>query len=496
MTVSVAAAAAAGDGFLYDQVVRHMLDLVEKGTLKPGDRAPSLRGLSRQLRVSISTVNQAYAALQELGVLRVRPQSGYFVDGQVGRQRHSRVPRKTTVSRQPRKVRFGELFEEIFSVARDPEVVPLGAAVPGIELMPVKGLLRATQRTAAREPERCMEYCFPPGDVSLRHEIARRYVALGLSVDPENIIITSGCSEALALSLQTVTRRGDIVAVESPTYFSVLRLIERMGLLAVEIDSDPETGLCLDALESAIETMDIKAVVAVLNFSNPVGSLMPDAHKERLVGMLGQADIPLIEDDIYGDLHFEGQRPAIGKCYDRKGTVLTCSSFSKSIAPGYRIGWVIADRYRDDVLEWKQATSSAMCSLPQIAMADYLRSGEYDRHLVRLRRAYRLQVDKMRFMLAQHFPGGTRITDPQGGFVLWVEMPRGVDALELLNRALAEKISLTPGMMFSATRKFRNFVRINCGHPWEPRIELAVVRLGELVAEMLAENGRGLSGES
>ena len=485
MTVS---ARVSGDGYLYDRVTRHILDLVEKGVLKPGDRAPSLRGLSKQLKVSISTVSQAYSALQELGVLRVRPQSGYFVDGQVSRQQGSRVPRKTAVSRQPRRVRFGELYDEIFSVANDPQVVPLGAAVPSVELMPVKGLLRATQRAAARQPEQAVSYFFPPGNLDLRHEIARRYVDLGLSVDPDNIIITSGCSEALSLSLQTVTRRGDIVAVESPTYFSVLRLIERMGLLAVEIDSDPETGLCLDALESAIETMNIKAVVAVLNFSNPVGSLMPDANKEQLVGMLEQADIPLIEDDIHGDLHFGDQRPAIGKCFDREGTVLTCSSFSKTIAPGYRIGWVIADRYRNDVLELKHATSSAMCSLPQMAMADYLRSGEYDRHLVRLRSAYRMQVDKMRFMLAQQFPPGTRITEPQGGFVLWVEMPRGIDALELLNRALLEKISLTPGMMFSATRKFRNFIRINCGYPWDERIEAAVIRLGELVAGMLDEH--------
>jgi DNA-binding transcriptional MocR family regulator len=334
-----------------------------------------------------------------------------------------------------------------------------------------------------------MSYCFPPGDEELRHEIARRYMDLGLSVDPASVVITSGCSEALALSLQTVTRRGDIVAVESPTYFSVLRLIERMGLLAVEIDSDPETGLCLDALEAAIETMEIKAVVAVLNFSNPLGSVMPDAGKRRLVAMLEQANIALIEDDIYGDLHFGEQRPAIAKSFDQKGLVLTCSSFSKTIAPGYRIGWVIADRYRDDLIEWKQATSSAMCSLPQIAMADYLRSGAYERHLVRLRSAYRSQVEKMRFMLARTLPAGTRITNPQGGFVLWVELPRGIDALELVNRALQEKISLTPGMMFSATRKFRNFVRINCGHPWDAQIEKAVEQLGELVRQMMAENG-------
>ena len=483
MTVS---ATASSDGFLYDRVSQHLLELVEAGTLKPGDRAPSLRGLSRQLNVSISTVSQAYNRLQDMGVLRVKPQSGYYVDGSIAATSAQAVQRRTSVSRQPRKVRFGELFEEIFSVANDPSVVPFGAAVPAVELMPVKGMVRATQRALTRRPEQAVNYCFPPGDVELRREIARRYVPLGVAVDPDNVIITSGCSEALALSLQTVTRRGDIVAVESPTYFSVLRLIERMGLLAVEIDSDPQTGICLDALQTAIDTMEIKAVVGVLNFSNPLGSVMPDSHKERLVAMLEQAGIPLIEDDIYGDLHFGEQRPAIAKRYERKGQVLTCASFSKTVAPGYRIGWVIADRYRDELIEWKQATSSAMCSLPQAAMAEYLRSGEYERHLVRLRNAYRSQVEKMRFMLGRVMPPTTRITNPQGGFVLWLELPRGVDAIELMHRALQEHISLTPGMLFSATRKFRNFIRINCGHPWSSRIEDAVERLGVLTHELLS----------
>ena len=473
------------DGFLYDRVSQHLLDLVRNGTLKPGDRAPSLRGLSRLLKVSISTVTQAYQQLQDMGVLRVKPQSGYFIDGSMVAAGASQLPRRVSVSRQPRKVRFGDLFEEIFNLANDPQVVPLGAAVPAVELLPVKGLVRATQRALSRGPEKAVDYCFPPGDADLRHEIARRYMTLGVAVDPKDVIVTSGCSEALALSLQTVTRRGDIVAVESPTYFSVLRLIERMGLRAVEIDSDPDTGMCLDALQTAIDTMEIKAVVAVLNFSNPLGSLMPDANKQRLVAMLEQAGIPLIEDDIYGDLHFGEQRPATARHYQRTGQVLTCSSLSKTVAPGYRIGWVIADRYRDDIIEWKQATSSAMCSLPQAAMAEYLRSGEYERHLVRLRNAYRLQVETMRFMLGRVLPAGTRISNPQGGFVLWVELPRGVDAIELLQRAFSEKISLTPGMLFSATRKFRNFIRINCGHPWDARIEHAVERIGGLVRELL-----------
>ncbi|MCB1924931.1 MAG: aminotransferase class I/II-fold pyridoxal phosphate-dependent enzyme, partial [Gammaproteobacteria bacterium] len=215
MTVS---ATASSDGFLYDRVSQHLLELVAAGTLKPGDRAPSLRGLSRQLNVSISTVSQAYNRLQDMGVLRVKPQSGYYVDGSIAATSAQAVQRRTSVSRQPRKVRFGELFEEIFSVANDPSVVPFGAAVPAVELMPVKGMVRATQRALTRRPEQAVNYCFPPGDVELRREIARRYVPLGVAVDPDNVIITSGCSEALALSLQTVTRRGDIVAVESPTY--------------------------------------------------------------------------------------------------------------------------------------------------------------------------------------------------------------------------------------------------------------------------------------
>ena len=260
-----------------------------------------------------------------------------------------------------------------------------------------------------------------------------------------------------------------------------------MGLLAVEIDTDPETGMCLDALQTVIDTMDIKAVVGVLNFSNPLGSLMPETNKQRLVAMLEDAGIPLIEDDVYGDLHFGDERPKIAKHYERAGQVLTCSSFSKTVAPGYRIGWVIADpRFRDDLIEWKQATSSAACSLSQAAMAEYLRSGEYDRHIGRLRAAYRLQVEQMRFALGRTLPEGTRISRPQGGFVLWVELPRGVDALELFRCALSDNISLTPGMMFSATRKFRNLVRVSCGHPWDDQIALAVERIGELVGQQMS----------
>jgi DNA-binding transcriptional MocR family regulator len=477
--MSIALAEKTSEKYLYDQVSNHILELIDSGVLKPGDRVPSLRKLSQQLKVSITTVSQGYSLLAERGLLASRPQSGFYVNPTV---RQTDLPKKTSTCCRPRKVRFGELFEEVFTVANDPDVVPLGAAVPAIELLPVKGLQRATNRVLARHADACMDYCFPPGHLRLREEIARRYVEIGLAVDPGDVIVTTGATEALALSLQTVAQRGDIVAVESPMYFSVLRLIEKLGMLAVELDTDPETGICLDALESALETMDIKAVVTVPNFSNPIGSLMPEDHKRRMVEILEAARVPLIEDDIYGELYFDDARPRVAKCYERNGGVFSCSSFSKTLAPGYRIGWVVADqRHHHRILEWKQASTSASSSLAQYAIAEYLASGEYERHMQRLRNAYRTQTEQMRFMLAQHLPRGTRISHPRGGFVLWVEMPRGNDCIEVFNRALEQGISLLPGILFSAARRYKNFIRISCGHPWSETLERAVMQLAGMI---------------
>ncbi len=468
--------------YKYDQVSRYIMDLIDQGTLKPGDRAPSLRKLSKSLKVSIATVNQAYLTLEEKGVLKARPQSGFYVHADLNRE--IATPKPIISTCQPRKVRFGELFEEIFAISNDPHIAPFAAARPSMELMPAKALMRETRSVIARHALESMDYCFPPGHDKLRQQIALRYTDLGLNVPPEEIIITNGATEGLSLALQTVAKRGDIIAVESPTYFSVLRLIEKMGMLALEIDSDPQTGISLDALEFALDTMDITAMLLVPNFNNPAGSLMPSAHKREVVRLLGERGIPLIEDDVYGDLYFGDERPDICKCYDEQGLVLSSSSFSKTLAPGFRMGWVTGGRFHDRLLEWKQATSSASPSLQQLAVAEFLRSGQYDRHLARLRKAFRAQVEKARFMIARLFPEGTRISDPQGGFVLWIELPRGTNCFELYNEALQQGIGITPGMLFSATRKFRNYIRINCGFPWSEENERALEKLAEIAKRL------------
>jgi DNA-binding transcriptional MocR family regulator len=381
-------------------------------------------------------------------------------------------------------VRFGQLFEEIFTISNDPRVTPFAAARPSMELMPDKALMRETRNVISRHPRACMDYCFPPGEPRLRQQIALRYSEMGLSIGADEIIITNGATEALSLALHAVARRGDVIAVESPTYFSVLRLIEKLGMLALEIDTDPQDGINFDSLEFALDTMDVTAMLVVPNFNNPSGSLMPSANKQRLVEMLQERNIPLIEDDVYGDLYFGSERPDICKHFDRNDNVLSASSFSKTLAPGFRMGWVVGGRHQERLLEWKQATSSGSPSLQQLALTEFLRSGQYDRHLERLRKAVKDQVEKARFMIARAFPEGTRISNPQGGFVLWIELPRGINCFDVYTRALEERIGITPGMLFSATRKFRNYIRINCGYPWSEDNEAALHKLGELIHAM------------
>jgi DNA-binding transcriptional MocR family regulator len=472
-------AVARTETFKYDQVSRYINELIEKGDLKPGDKLPSLRKLSKQLGVSIATITQSYVNLEDQGVLSAKPQSGFYVNDLANQIND--IAKSAAAPCQARRVRFGELFEEVFRNANNPRIAPFGTSNPSMDFMPVKSLTRATRSIISRYPQKSMDYLFPPGDRKLREQIAQLYAQTHTRVSANDIIITSGATEALSISLRTVAKRGDIIAVESPTYFAVLRMIEQMGMLAVEIDTDPVTGLNLEALEEAFDTMDIKAVLASPNTSNPLGSQMPEEKKRELVNLMAERDIPLIEDDVYGGVYFGDKAPRPAKSYDLNNLVLSCSSFSKTLAPGHRVGWVIAGRYRKKFLQYKQAWSSATSSINQLALAEFLSSGQYERHLVRLRMAMREQVEKGRYMIARNFPEGTRISHPHGGNVLWVEMPEDCDCIDIFNKALEHNIGITPGILFSATRQFRNHLRINCGFPWNEANVNALKTLGQIV---------------
>jgi DNA-binding transcriptional MocR family regulator len=318
----------------------------------------------------------------------------------------------------------------------------------------------------------------------LRRQIARRAAECGVALRADEIVTTVGTMEALHLCLRTVARAGDTIAVESPAYYGVLQLIESLEMRALEIPSNAGTGIDLGLLEAALRQQRVKACLVVTSFSNPLGALMPDDAKRELVKMLAKRDIPLIEDDIYGDLHFDGARPRPARAFDRHGLVMLCGSFSKTLAPGYRVGYVAPGRYRDAVERLKFAQTVATGTLPQMAIADFLENGGYERHLRRLRRALSEQVARVSEAIAEHFPTGTRISRPRGGFLLWVEMPPGKSALELHDRALARGVSVAPGPIFSAKQRFTSCIRVSCGFPWSEAIERGVRTLGQIACDL------------
>ena len=340
-------------------------------------------------------------------------------------------------------------------------------------------LERALARAARLHRSRAAAYEFPPGLPELRRQIARRMVQAGCAVGADEVVITNGCQEALVLALQAVTRPGDVVAIESPTFYGLLQALEALQLEALEIPTDPVDGLSLEALQLALERWPVKAVVATPSFSNPLGYCLSPTRKRGLLELLGRHGVPFIEDDIYGDLGFSAQRPppCLALAEGTGAEVIYCSSFSKTLSPGLRVGWILPGRHQSRVEYLKYVLNLATPTVPQLAMAELLRGGGVERHLRAVRGDYARAIARMIEAVTRHFPPGTRITQPAGGFVIWVELAPHVDSLELARRARSEGISIAPGPIFSATQKYRNFVRISCACPWDRRVEAALAWL-------------------
>jgi DNA-binding transcriptional MocR family regulator len=365
-------------------------------------------------------------------------------------------------------------------------MVQFGAATPDPDLLPTTKLNRILA-TISRKPDYRQSVCgLIDGCEELRVQVAQRSFQYGCHLAPEDILITSGCIEAVSLGLRATCKPGDTVAIETPTYFNLLQMLEAQGLRALEIPTHPETGVSLEALRFAIEHQSVQACLFVSNFNNPLGSLIPDERKAELVEMLASHEIPLIEDDINGELYFSGERPNVCKAYDKKGLVILCSSYSKDISPSYRVGWIVPGRYKDEIERLKLVSNIAPPLLPQLAIAEFLAGGGYDHHLRRIRKAYAQKTACMADAVFRNFPPGTCVSSPQGGFVLWVQMAENVDAMEMYSRALKLGITLVPGQVFSPSQRYRNYIRLNTAQ-WSDKTAWAVQRLGVLAGQ-LAQN--------
>jgi len=463
----------------YEKFADDIAELIRSGVLGPGQRVPSVRYASQTYGVSPSTVFQAYYLLERRGLIRAKPRSGYFVNAHTPSPFCE--PAFSNHVTESTEVDVSGLVFSVLDSIKDPHTVPFGSAFPSPTFFQLQRLARS-MATASREMDpRMVVTDMSPGNPQLRRQIALRYMVGGLMLPMEELLITNGALEALNLCLQAVTEPGDLVAIEAPAFYACLQVLERLKLKAVDIPVHPRAGIALGVLAHTLERHPIKAVWCMTTFQNPIGASMPDAKKQALVDLLRTHQVPLIEDDVYAELYYGQHAPKPAKAFDTEGLVMHCGSFAKSLAPGYRIGWVAAGRYAQKVERLKLMTSLCASMPAQAAIADYLQHGGYDRHLRKLRYALEEQQSAMLAAIGRYFPAQTRVSQPTGGYFLWLELPEQMDSLKLFQMALAQGISIAPGPIFSATQRFRNCIRLNYGSPWDEACENAREPLGKIV---------------
>ena len=469
-------------GFRYARLADDLEDKIRDGVYRAGEKMPSLRKLHDQTGLSITTIYQAYIELEKRGVVAPRQKSGYYVQPRLGQLLPP--PEARVLRPEPKKVTVNALAYAIVEDMSSSDYLQLGGSTVMPELLPFKQLSR-TLRTLSMEAMKrgLMRYEEPYGNTELKRQIVKRMVGQARQSELDEIIVTGGCIEAVNLCLRAIGDDGDTVVVESPTYPWFLQIIKNLNKFALEIPTDPQTGIDLDQLERAVGKNNVAACLLVPNFHNPLGFVMPDKKKKVLVAMMAEKKIPIVEDNIQGELYFGRKRPTTLKSYDRNGLVLYCSSFSKTLAPGLRVGWTLPGRYTKQVRQLKMYGNVSSPTLNQDLVARFLKDGAFDRHLRRLRTALQNQIANTALAIARYFPENTRITAPAGGMTLWVELDRQVDGLKVFHAAREKKISIFPGAICSTTDRYTHCIRINCGYPWSEELEAGIRTLAEIIAD-------------
>jgi DNA-binding transcriptional MocR family regulator len=458
--------------FRYEQVVSKIETLIVGLKLEPGDKVPSLRKVSDELQVSLSTVMQAYAILDSKGVIVSRPGSGYYINT---KSRPYYIPDPTYIP-FPENVEVNTMATTMIKNTRKYGTVNFSALSPANEFIPVSKLSKALREVSGNG----FQYSWLEGDPRLQRQISLQTFEWKNTLPQDQILITNGCMEAINLCLDAVTKPGDTVAIETPAYAGLLQCLESKHLKALGINVNAKTGLNLDELERALDGNTVAACIFMPLCQNPVGCFMPEENKIRLVKILGERNIPLIEDGALGEVYFDKTKPLPAKAYDEYDNVMYCSSFSKTLTSGFRIGWVSGAKYHAQLEKLKFAANISTTGLLQDAIARYLESGNYQSHIKKLRLSIRYQLTRYRDAIIKYFPKETRVSDPSGGYSLWIELPPAVDALELQKMALVKGIGFCPGHIFSAANNYSNFIRLNYCPIWSEEVENALKVLGKM----------------
>jgi DNA-binding transcriptional MocR family regulator len=471
--------------FLYNQLAGKLERNILDGVLKTGEKLLSVRALSKEQGVSLSTAFKAYTELEIKGLVEARPKSGYYVS----KRKIRPVPSAGTLeARIPKEASVDDIVAMVYGNLNAEGLIRLSVAVPSAELLPLKKLSKTLTECIRESADACTGYEDVQGNARLRKQIARYAFNWGGNVNDKDVVTTQGCMEALVFCVKAVTEPGDTIAIETPTYFGIFNVMKSLGLKVLEIPAHPEEGISIDYLRHAMESIQIKACLFVTNFTNPLGCSLSDEKKKQLVELLAEKEIPLIEDDIYGELHFGNVRPRTCKSFDKKGLVLLCSSVSKSLAPGYRVGWCIPGKFKDKVINIKVMHTVSSATPNQAAVGLFFETGRYDLHMRNLRKILHTQSLLYTRAISEYFPASTKVSQPRGGYVLWLELEPQIDAFALFKLGLKYNISITPGHIFSTDARFTNYIRICFGTPLNKEIELAIKTLGGLAKEMIRRN--------
>ena len=447
----------------YLQLARRFERQLRSGVLRVGDRLPSVRQLRAEHRISVATAVGCYLWLERQGYVRARPKLGFYVSRTP--MADGPVPAAAARMRGPLAIRVGDM-PAAGGAGRD-GVLELGPAVIGPPLLPMSRLNRSIRLALSAFADHAVRYEDPRGNLRLRRQIARLVFRQGASCRPDEIVVTSGATEALNLSIRAVARPGDVIAVESPGCFEMLQTLEALHMRAIEVPHVPRTGIDLAMLGAAARRHRIKAMIVNATCHNPFGDCVTDVKKAETVAFAARHGIAVIETDTFGDLVFSGERPRALKAFDETGIVMQCASLAHYVAPGFNLGWANAGRWQPEVERLKGLTNVANARLPQLAMAEFLESGGLEKHLKHLRVALWRSVEAARQEILQRFPPGTRVSRPDGGFVLWIQLPEAYDGVDVQKRVAAAGINILPGAMFSPSRQYKNCIRIACGYPFE-----------------------------
>lgn len=469
------------EALLYERLADGLRRQIRRGQLHAGERLPSLRRLGRLQGVSIATAVEAYLQLEREGLIEARSRSGYYVRGA------SALPRigapAARLAQAPREVRNPALLDVLDVLTRD-DLVPLHTATPSPDLLPLTALAASATRMLRRSTDAALAYAPPQGIAELRERIAWRYAQSGVDVDAGEVVVTAGGMEAISLALRSVTRPGDVVLVETPTYYGLLQAVSALGLRVVEVPSRVGGGTDAAAVVALLDRHAVHAAVLMPNFNNPTGALTGDDDKRAIVAACAARGVVLIEDDLYGELAYSGERPSPLRRYDTSGCVITCGSFSKILSPGLRVGWMLGAQRTTALLRAKCFSSVTTATLPQLTLVDYLNRHDFDRALRRLRRALADNRLRYREAIARHWPAGTCVSEPAGGLALWLELPARIEGQALFEAALAQGIGVLPGHAFSSRGDYRHHLRLSFGPRWSATIEDALRRLGALAGAM------------